>query len=232
MILCTHHPAIERWRYIVTLSLIGWAHTQNDPCPYHLRTWDNIILNGWQDHVSVDTYYIWHRIMSDPGVVCLDWWTDFTSFHPINVCIFVQWGDFGSHDDIIKWKPFPCYWPFVRGIHHRTKASDTELWCFLWSAPELSGWVNNREAGDLRCHHAHYVISVMMDTKKISCCQQNILLIIDIFFFILGETILFLGLMFWDHLTTDLVQLQIMWKHCHYKIYLGIPLKNNYNEKI
>ena len=163
MILCTHHPANERWRYIVTLSLIGWAHTQNDPCPYHLRTWDNIILNGWQDHVSVDTYYIWHRIMSDPGVVCLDWWTDFTSFHPINVCIFVQWGDFGSHDDVIKWKPFPCYWPFVRGIHHRwiprTKASDAELWCFLWSAPELSGWVNNREAGDLRlcylCNDGH-----------------------------------------------------------------------------
>ena len=20
-------------------------------------------------------------------------------------------------DDAIKWKPFPCYWPFVRGIH-------------------------------------------------------------------------------------------------------------------
>ena len=21
------------------------------------------------------------------------------------------------HDDVIKWKLFPCYWPFVRGIH-------------------------------------------------------------------------------------------------------------------
>ena len=26
------HPANERWCYIVTSSLIGWAHTQNDPC--------------------------------------------------------------------------------------------------------------------------------------------------------------------------------------------------------
>ena len=25
------HPANKRWRYIVTSSLIGWAHTQNDP---------------------------------------------------------------------------------------------------------------------------------------------------------------------------------------------------------
>ena len=46
-----------------------------------------------------------------------------------------------SHDDVIKWKHFPRYWPFVRGIHRsrwipRTKASDAELWCFLWSTPE------------------------------------------------------------------------------------------------
>ena len=42
-------------------------------------------------------------------------------------------------DDVIKWKHFPRYWPFVRGIHRwipRTKASDAELWCFLWCAPE------------------------------------------------------------------------------------------------
>ena len=26
------------------------------------------------------------------------------------------WGRF-THDDVIKWKHFPCYWPFVRGIH-------------------------------------------------------------------------------------------------------------------
>ena len=31
-----------------------------------------------------------------------------------------------------------------------TKASDAELWCFLWSAPWINGWVNNRNAGDLR----------------------------------------------------------------------------------
>ena len=46
----------------------------------------------------------------------------------------------GSHDDVIKWH-FPRYWPFLRGIHRprwipRTKASNAELWCFLWSASE------------------------------------------------------------------------------------------------
>ena len=38
-----------------------------------------------------------------------------------------------SHDDVIKWKYFPRYWPFVRGIHRSpvnscTKAGDAELW--------------------------------------------------------------------------------------------------------
>ena len=47
----------------------------------------------------------------------------------------------GIHDDVIKWKHFPRNWPFVRGIHRsrwipNTKASDAELWCFLWSASE------------------------------------------------------------------------------------------------
>ena len=45
------------------------------------------------------------------------------------------------HDDAIKWKHFPRYWPFVREIHRSPmnspqKASDLELWCILWSAPE------------------------------------------------------------------------------------------------
>ena len=43
----------------------------------------------------------------------------------------------------------------------RTKASDAELWCFLWSAPWINGWVNTREAGDLRFHRADYEVIVM-----------------------------------------------------------------------
>ena len=69
-----------------------------------------------------------------------------------------------KHDNVIKWKHFPRYWPFVQGIHRspvNSPASDTELWCFLWSAPWINGWVNNREAGDLRRHLAHYDVIVM-----------------------------------------------------------------------
>ena len=45
------------------------------------------------------------------------------------------------HDDVIKWTQFPPYWPlWEESAGHLwiplTKASDAELWCFLWSAPE------------------------------------------------------------------------------------------------
>ena len=42
-----------------------------------------------------------------------------------------------------------------------TKASDAELWCFLWSAPWINRWVNSREAGDFRRHLACCDVIVM-----------------------------------------------------------------------
>ena len=39
-----------------------------------------------------------------------------------------------------------------------TKASDVELWCFLW----INGWANNQDAGDLRHHHTHHDVTVML----------------------------------------------------------------------
>ena len=41
-----------------------------------------------------------------------------------------------------------------------TKASNAELWCFIWSAPEQI-LASRRDAGDLRRHCAHYSITVM-----------------------------------------------------------------------
>ena len=45
-----------------------------------------------------------------------------------------------------------------------TKASDAELWSFLICA-WINGWVNNREAGNLRRLHAHYDVIVMFQVK-------------------------------------------------------------------
>ena len=70
------------------------------------------------------------------------------------------------HDDAIKWKHFPRYWSFVRGIHRSPVNSPHKgQWrralmfslIFAW----INGWVNNRKAGDLRRNRAHYDVSVM-----------------------------------------------------------------------
>ena len=70
-----------------------------------------------------------------------------------------------QHDDVIKMKHFSRYWPFMREFIGDwwitlTKASDAELWRFLWSVPWINGWVNNREGGDSRRHLAHYDVIV------------------------------------------------------------------------
>ena len=71
-----------------------------------------------------------------------------------------------SHDDVIKWKHFPRYWPFVRGIHRSPVNSPHKgQWrgalMFSMICVWINGWVNISEAGDLRCHRAHYDVIVM-----------------------------------------------------------------------
>ena len=75
------------------------------------------------------------------------------------------------HDDVINWKHFPCYWPFVRGINRSPvnsphKGQWREALMFLLSTPWINGWVNNRKAGDLGRHRAHYDVTIMS-----VCCQ-------------------------------------------------------------
>ena len=72
------------------------------------------------------------------------------------------------HDDVIEWKHFPRYWPFVRGIHRSPVNSPhkgqwpsalmVSLIC-VW----INGWVNNRGAGDLICYDAPYDVIVMYE---------------------------------------------------------------------
>ena len=64
---------------------------------------------------------------------------------------------FFNHDDVIKWKHFPRYWPFVRGIHRSTVNSPHKgQWrgslMFSLICGRINGWVNTHEAGDLRRH--------------------------------------------------------------------------------
>ena len=71
-----------------------------------------------------------------------------------------------DHYDVIKWKHFPRHWPFVRGIHrspvnspHKGQWRAALMYSLIcvWT----NSWVNNRDAGDLRRHSAHYDVTIM-----------------------------------------------------------------------
>ena len=82
------------------------------------------------------------------------------------------------HDDVIKWKHFPRYWPFVRGIHRSTVNSPHKgQWrgAFVFSliCVWINGWINNREAGDLRRYHARYDVIVMFFTSLLRTATKK-----------------------------------------------------------
>ena len=77
----------------------------------------------------------------------------------------------GQHDDVIKWKHFPCNWPFVRRIHRSPVNSPLKgQWrgalIFSLMCAWTDSWTNNGNAGDLRRYCAHYDITVMIPTGQ------------------------------------------------------------------
>ena len=85
---------------------------------------------------------------------------------PIGSCSVWTVRCISQHGDVIKWKHFPLYWTFVRGIHRLPMDSPHKgQWCGAWMFSLIcawtNDWVNNRDAGDLKRHHAHYDVNVM-----------------------------------------------------------------------
>ena len=98
--------------------------------------------------------------------------------HILSTCAgHKHWREQRQHDDVIKWKHFPRYWPFVRGIHGSTVNSPHKgQWrgalMFSLICVWINGWVNNREAGDLRRSRAHYDIRVQSE-RNLQCWHER-----------------------------------------------------------
>ena len=76
------------------------------------------------------------------------------------------------HDDVIKWKHFQRYWPYVRGIHRSPvnsphKGQGRGVLMFSLICSWINGCVNNGEAGDLRRHRAHYDVILMYTVRRL-----------------------------------------------------------------
>ena len=84
-----------------------------------------------------------------------------------------------GHDDVIRWKHFPRYWPFVRGIHRSPVNSQHKgQWrgalMFSLICTWINGWVNNCEASDLRRHRAHYDVTIMVYSVEVATCTGTL----------------------------------------------------------
>ena len=70
------------------------------------------------------------------------------------------------YDDVIKWKHFPRYCPYVRGIHRPPMDSPHKgQWRRAWIVSLIyawtNGWANNRNAGDFRRYRTHNDVNVI-----------------------------------------------------------------------
>ena len=78
-----------------------------------------------------------------------------------------------SQDDVIIWKHFPRYWPFVQGVY-RSPVNSTHKgqWCgalmFSLICAFINDWVNNHGAGDLRRLRPHQDINVMVTVYTVA----------------------------------------------------------------
>ena len=125
-------------------------------------------------------YYIF-----DPELHLIIYLNQYTLFTPVSCVIslfrnpenYYSHVHYDTHDDVIKWKHFPRYWPFVRGITnspHKGQWRGTLMFSLICTW--INGWVINREAGDLRRHRAHYDVTVMpLWIYKTHSCEDGVI---------------------------------------------------------
>ena len=156
-------PALCKWNALVT----GGFPLQRPVT----RSFDGFFICAWLSKqprrrcFETPSHSLWRHCNGHP-----------LSYQPIYV---IQ----SPHDGVIKWKHFPCYWPFVRGIHRSPVNSPHKgRWrgalMFSLICVWINGWVNNREAGDLRRYCAHYNVIVIMSPSSSLLSHMQVTLLL------------------------------------------------------
>ena len=168
----------------VTNSCVTWTSERNRMCFTRLlRSWsslDDHYLTIFAIYQFPNTFFLIRRMVEiEQSNLSVIYW----AVRPASVnsmTIFLCRSGIRSHawslacfplrhDDVIKWKHFPRYWPFVREIHRSPvnfphKGQWRGALMFTLICTRMNGWVNNREAGDLRRCRVHYDVIVMADS--------------------------------------------------------------------
>ena len=163
----TKHRQIIYQLFSIWMRMADWTNTRIVPSRWLL----NECLTQYEDDeddiwqyaaVTTPTFTTTSRAVTSNSEVYAHCW--------FRQCVYAAVHDF--YDDVIKWKLFPRYWPFMRGIHRSSVNSPHRgQWRGALTFPLIcvwiNGWVNNREAGDLRRCHAHYDVTVRASRVKL-----------------------------------------------------------------
>ena len=76
-----------------------------------------------------------------------------------------NWSKPKNHDDVIKRKHFPRYWPVVRGIPSQRPGPRSFYFSLICAWTNV--WAINKDAGDLRRHLDHNNVTVLKGKKSI-----------------------------------------------------------------
>ena len=123
------------------------------PKMFHLMT------SSWRGFKKLETLPKLSKLISTALVIN----HTFNKLKPDNQRVH-ELGSSKNHDDVIKWKHSPRYWPFVRGIYRLPVDSPSQrpvTRMFYLICAWTNGWVHNRDAGDLRRQWTHYDVTVM-----------------------------------------------------------------------
>ena len=139
----------ERWRYVVTLSLIGGAHTQNNPCHAANRTIEKQMYI-WVPRRTQGPY-------TDRG--CLQWMTQCIPGSPVR-----------SFENEWWWNPsFPYYWPSVREIKQEMVSQHALLIRMFWFSLLPKQSANLKKISDLFGRLFHSLIAQPLRAVQGDC---------------------------------------------------------------
>ena len=174
-----HAEILVLWCVLSWFAIDNFNHTFQGYC---ISIWSIIHIN-WK--VVRGTAPVFTGDVEDK-LQRLQWISELSTWRPLRLCVQLHVqvpvkhpDDYGSanHDDVVKWKHFPRYWPFVRRIHRSPVNSPHKgQWrgalMFSLDCTWMDDWVNNRESGDLRRHRAYYDVTVMI-TDHMTTTRQN-----------------------------------------------------------
>ena len=149
-----------RYNVVLCIHLMVWL------LKHQKKIWNARMIwtasNIYREAFSAGLYFCFQRELSF-GPHCLHncWRMCLRKWYINNRCVHKFW--ISWHDDVIKWKHFPRNWPFVREapVNSPHKGQWHGALMFTLISAQINGWVNNRDADDLRRNRAHYDVIVL-----------------------------------------------------------------------